>query len=95
VRNRRKHPRAHQEAVVRRKRRQSVTRDEDGAELQQRPLARLRRGERDDDRSAAGHADRIAADQETHLRNAGPEAGGDVGEQADDGEFGRPDSESR
>ena len=72
-----------------------MTHDEDRAELQQRPLPRLRRGERDNDRAADGHADRIAADEQACLRDAGVETGRDVRKQADDRELGRPDGERR
>ena len=95
VRNRREHPRAHQPTIIRRERSQHMTDDEDRAELQERPLARLRGRERDNDRAADGHADRIAADEQARLRDADVETGGDVRQQADDRELGRPDGESR
>ena len=72
MRNRREDPRPHQETIVGRNRRQRMTHDEDGAELKQRPLARLGRGERDNDRSPNGHADRIAADQKAGSGNLTP-----------------------
>jgi hypothetical protein len=69
--------------------------DEDRAELQKRPFARLRRGERDNDRAANRHADRIAADQKPRLRDADVKTSGDVRQQADDGKLRCPDGESR
>ena len=49
---------------------------------------------RDNDRFADGHADRIPTDEQTGLRDARAETGGDVQQQADDA-LGRPDGESR
>ena len=72
-----------------------MTHDEDRAELQKGPLAWLRRRKPDNDRAGDSHADRIAADEQACLRDAGVETGGDVRQQADDRKLGRPDGEGR
>jgi len=63
MRNRRQYPRAHEPTIIRRKHGQGMAHDEDRAKLQERPLARLRRSERDNDRAADRPAKRIAADR--------------------------------
>jgi hypothetical protein len=72
-----------------------MTHDEDRAELQKRPLAWLRRCERDNDRAADGYADRVAADEQTRLRDADVETGRDVRQQAHNRKLGCPDGERR
>ena len=94
VRNSRQDPRAHQQAIVRRERGQSMPDNKDRAKLQKRPLARLRRRDGDNRWAAHGDAERINADEQAGLRNADPEAFRDIRQQSDDRKFGRADCES-
>ncbi|MCW0466229.1 hypothetical protein NB705_003302 [Xanthomonas sacchari] len=93
VRQRGHHPRRHQRRVARRQRAGQVAGGEHQHQRQQHALARPAPAGHGQQRRAEEHAQRIAGDQQPRGRNADPQVGGDLQQQAHDHELGGADAE--
>ncbi len=96
VAERRDHARGHQRGVVRCQCAEHVAEDEHQRHAQQRGFARHVGGADGEDRRTEHHAQGVAGDQQSGVRECSTrEVAGDIGQQAHDDEFSGADAERR